>query len=145
MCKILGALLRMESWLYARRFFICTRKLIKKTNTNDAKRENKIKCMMNKSWWQSYDKKSLSDRNQVPLWIKGTISLWTAMEINLAMFSVYDWQSIKLLWSKWKFWDFSILRWLDLVIFWDYHPTLKLSGIPTFTLIVSLTYSIDNI
>ena len=28
--------------------------------------------------------------------------------------------------------------------FWGYHPTLKLSGIPTFTLIVSLTYSMDN-
>ena len=28
---------------------------------------------------------------------------------NLAMFSVYKWQSIKLLWSKCKFWDFSIL------------------------------------
>ena len=31
----------------------------------------------------------LSDKNQVPLWIKRTISLWTAMEINLAMFTVY--------------------------------------------------------
>ena len=31
------------------------------------------------------------------------------------------------------------------VILWGYHPTLKLSGIPTFTLIVSLTYSMDNI
>ena len=29
--------------------------------------------------------------------------------------------------------------------FWRYHPNLKLSGIPTFTLIVSLTYSMDNI
>ena len=28
---------------------------------------------------------------------------------------------------------------------WGYHPTLKLSGIPTFTLIVGLTYSMDNI
>ena len=26
-----------------------------------------------------------------------------------------------------------------------YHPTLKLSGIPTFTFIVSLTHRIDNI
>ena len=26
-----------------------------------------------------------------------------------------------------------------------YHPTLKLSGIPTFTLIVSLTHRTDNI
>ena len=40
---------------------------------------------MNKSYRQSYDKTSLSDKNQVqPLWI-WTISLWTAMEINLAM------------------------------------------------------------
>ena len=52
--------------------------------------------MMNKFWWQSYDKKSLSDKNQVPLWIKRMISLWTAMEINLAMFPVYKWQSNKL-------------------------------------------------
>ena len=43
----------------------------------------------------SYDKKSLSDKNQLPLWIKRTISLWTAMEINLVMFTVYKWQSIK--------------------------------------------------
>ena len=55
--------------------------------------------------------KSLSDKNQVPLWIKRMISLWTAMEINLAMFTVCQWQSIKLIWSKCKFnfWDFSIL------------------------------------
>ena len=33
-----------------------------------------------------------------------------------------------------------MLRWLDPVILWGYHPTLKLSGIPTFTLIISLTY-----
>ena len=26
-----------------------------------------------------------------------------------------------------------------------YHPTLKLSGIPTFTFIVSLTHGMDNI
>ena len=26
-----------------------------------------------------------------------------------------------------------------------YHPTLKLSGIPTFTFIVSLTHRMDNI
>ena len=38
-----------------------------------------------------------------------------------------------------------ILRWLDSVILWGYHPTLKLSGIPTFTFIVSLTYSMDSI
>ena len=43
---------------------------------------------MNKSLWESYDKKCLSDKNQVPLWIKRTISLWTAMEINLAIFAV---------------------------------------------------------
>ena len=50
---------------------------------------------MNKSKSQSYDKKSLSDKNQVPLWIKRMLnSLWTAMEINLAMFTVYKWQSI---------------------------------------------------
>ena len=36
-------------------------------------------------------------------------------------------------------------RWLDPVFLWGYHPTLKLSGITTFTLIVSLTYSMDNI
>ena len=29
--------------------------------------------------------------------------------------------------------------------FGGYHPTLKLSGIPTFTFIVSLTHKIDNI
>ena len=39
----------------------------------------------------------------------------------------------------------KLLRWLDPVILWGYHPTLKLSGIPTFTLIISLTYSMDNI
>ena len=37
------------------------------------------------------------------------------------------------------------LRWLDPVILWGYYPALKLSGIPTFTLIVSLAYSMDNI
>ena len=40
------------------------------------------------------------------------------------------------------------LRWLDPVFFWgggEYHPTLKLSGIPTFTFIVSLTHRMDNI
>ena len=37
------------------------------------------------------------------------------------------------------------LRWLNPVILWGYHPTLKHAGIPTFTLIVSLTYSMDNI
>ena len=36
------------------------------------------------------------------------------------------------------------LMWLDPVILWGYHPTLKLSGIPTFTLIVNLRYSMDN-
>ena len=49
--------------------------------------------MMNKSYWQSYDKKSLSDKNQT----KRMTSLWTAIKINLAMFTVYKWQSIKLL------------------------------------------------
>ena len=58
---------------------------------------NQSKCMMNKSYWQSYDKKSLSNKNQVPLWTKRMIPLWTAMEINLAMFTVYKWQGIKLL------------------------------------------------
>ena len=28
---------------------------------------------------------------------------------------------------------FLVLRWLDPVILWGYHPNLKLSGIPTFT------------
>ena len=37
------------------------------------------------------------------------------------------------------------LRWLDPVFFWGYHPTLKLSGIPTFTFIESLTHRMDNI
>ena len=37
------------------------------------------------------------------------------------------------------------LRWLDPVFFGGYHPTLKLSGIPTFTFIVSLTHRMDNI
>ena len=32
------------------------------------------------------------------------------------------------------------LKWLDPVIFWRYHPTLKLSGIPNFAFIVSLLY-----
>ena len=50
-----------------------------------------------------YDMKSSSDKNQVPLWMKRMISLWTAMEINLAMFTVYKWQSLKFLWSKCKF------------------------------------------
>ena len=27
----------------------------------------------------------------------------------------------------------------------EYHPTLKLSGIPTFTFIVSITHKMDNI
>ena len=37
------------------------------------------------------------------------------------------------------------LRWLDPVFLRGYHPTLKLSGIPTFTFIVSLTHRMDNI
>ena len=34
---------------------------------------------------------------------------------------------------------------LDPVVLCGYHPALKLSGIPTLTLIVSLTYGMDNI
>ena len=43
--------------------------------------------------------------------------------------------------------QFSIvyLRWLDPVFLGGYHPTLKLSGIPTFTFIVSITHRMDNI
>ena len=37
------------------------------------------------------------------------------------------------------------LRWLDPVFLWGYDPTLKLSGIPTFTFNVSLTHRMDNI
>ena len=37
------------------------------------------------------------------------------------------------------------LRWLGPVFWGGYHPTLKLAGIPTFTLIVSLTHRMDNI
>ena len=37
------------------------------------------------------------------------------------------------------------LRRLDPVFLGGYHPTLKLSGIPTFTFIVSLTHKMDNI
>ena len=40
---------------------------------------------------------------------------------------------------------FLNLRWLDPVFLGGYHPTLKLSGIPTFTFIVSLTHRMDNI
>ena len=39
----------------------------------------------------------------------------------------------------------SHLRWLDPLFLGGYHPTLKLSGIPTFTFIVSLTHRMDNI
>ena len=39
----------------------------------------------------------------------------------------------------------NFLRWLDPVIFWRYHPTLKLSGILTFAFVVSLTHRMDNI
>ena len=42
-------------------------------------------------------------------------------------------------------WKIYSLRWLDPVFFGGYHPTLKLSGIPTFTFIVSLTHRMDNI
>ena len=47
------------------------RKIIKRINTKEKKRET-IKYTMNKSYKQSYDNKSLSDKNQVhvPLWIK---------------------------------------------------------------------------
>ena len=65
--------------------------------------------MMNKSQLQIYDKKSLMNKNQVPLWIKGMISLWTAMEKKLMIITVYKWQGIKLPWSKCKFWNLSIL------------------------------------
>ena len=37
------------------------------------------------------------------------------------------------------------LRWLDPVFLGGYHPSLKLSGIPTFTFNVSLTHKMDNI
>ena len=37
-----------------------------------------------------------------------------------------------------------VLRWLDPVFWGGYHPTLKLSGIPTFTFIVSLTHRMDQ-
>ena len=60
------------------------KKKIKRVNTNETKCEtNKVHDE------QSYDKKSSSDENQLLLWIKRMISLWTAMEINLAMFTVY--------------------------------------------------------
>ena len=56
---------------------------------------------------------------------------------------------VKLFLWKWDLfaWESFLyyLRWLDPVILWGYHPTLKFSGIPTFTLIISLTYSMDNI
>ena len=42
----------------------------------------------------------------------------------------------------------NMLRCLDPVFFFGgggYHPFLKLSGIPTFTFIVSLTHRMDNI
>ena len=39
----------------------------------------------------------------------------------------------------------AVLRWLEPVFLWGYHPTLKLSGIPTLTSIVSLTHRMDNI
>ena len=39
----------------------------------------------------------------------------------------------------------ELLRWLDPVFLGGYHPTSKLSGIPTFTFIVSLTHRMDNI
>ena len=41
--------------------------------------------------------------------------------------------------------QFINLRGLDPVFFGGYHPTLKLSGIPTYTFIVSLTHRMDNI
>ena len=40
---------------------------------------------------------------------------------------------------------YHLLRWLDPVFLGGYHPTLKLSGIPTFTFIVSLTHRMYNI
>ena len=67
---------------------------------------NKIKYMMSKSLWQSYDKKSLSDKNQLPLWLNRTISLWTAMEINLVIFTMYKWQSIKITMKQMQIWRF---------------------------------------
>ena len=39
----------------------------------------------------------------------------------------------------------KLLRWLDPVFWGGYHPTLKLSGIPTVTFIASLTHRMDNI
>ena len=50
------------------------------------------------------------------------------------------------IWSAWKNVStfcglFPLLRWLDPVFLGGYHPTLKLSGIPIFTFIVSLTQS----
>ena len=39
----------------------------------------------------------------------------------------------------------QFLRRLDPVFLGGYHPTLKLSGIPTFTFIVSLTHRMHNI
>ena len=38
-----------------------------------------------------------------------------------------------------------VLRWFDPVFLGGYRPTLKLSGIPTFTFIESLTHRMDNI
>ena len=47
----------------------------------------------------------------------------------------------------WEEWEKIMvrLRWLDPVFLRGYHPTLKLSGIPTFTFIVSLTHRMGNI
>ena len=83
------------------------------------------------------------------------LSSWFLISKSLTLTLTLTFKSIKkTLWTwpytlaAWRLymtedaWD---LRWLDPVIMWGYHPTLKLSGIPTFTLIVSLTYNMDNI
>ena len=92
----------LNTFLFAREKLLNEQTLMKQNMKQNKVHDEQI--IVAKVW-----KKSLSDKNQLPLWIKRTISLWTAMEINLAMFTVYKWQSIKLLWNKCKFWDFSIL------------------------------------
>ena len=78
--------------------------------------------------------------------------IFLPMVLRCALFARYRWRYLFLLKVTPIFnldMQFSIdcclLRWLDPVILWGYHPTLKLSGIPTFTLIVSLTCRMDNI
>ena len=68
--------------------------------------------------------------------------------VQIKLLKYYEYQLTKRC-LKGRLEDFKVFSWFLKVtrpsFFRGYHPTLNLSGTPTFTFIVSLTYRMDNI